>query len=346
MADVERDLTSLLERAIGEDGPGAILGLSLPLHGIEWQGAAGHFARGSERPLQPGDGFRIASMSKTFTATLVMRCVEAGTLRLEATLDEFFPRAFVRRVHSDGASITLAHLLNHTAGLWDFALSDAWFNELKTEFGRFRAPQEILEWAVAHGSPVGAVGAAHVYSDTGYVLLGRILEELTGTSYAQLCRRQILDPLGMDSTWLEGHEEARSTLSHPYAGSLDALVVNGCVDWAAGGHVSTVTDLARFLDALFRDGTLVTQRSLDRMLVSVPTPMGARYGLGVGIRREAAHGRPETSHTPWGHSGHWGSWMFYVPEWRGTIVGTVNRSGQDNRWIASAVIACVESRSR
>lgn len=341
MADIERRLTDLVERAAGGDGPGAIIAVSMPLHDVRWQGAGGTFARGSDTPLRADDGFRIASMSKTFTATLVMRYVEAGKLHLDATLDAFFPRTFVERVHPDGASITLTHLLNHTAGLWDFALSDAWYQELRSDFGRFRAPQEILEWAVAHGSPVGPVGAAHVYSDTGFVLLGRILEESTGTSYAQLCRQQILEPLGMTSTWLEGHEEPRSTLSHCYAGSLDALAINGCVDWAAGGHVSTLDDLTRFLNGLFRDGALVTQRSLDRMLVTVPTPLH-RYGLGVSVRREAAPGRPETSHTLWGHGGHWGSWMFYVPEWRGTIVGTVNRAGQDNRWIASAIIECIE----
>jgi len=340
--DIEARLTDLLERANGTDGPGVLLSVAMPLHGIAWHGATGRIDRAGGRALLPGDGFRIASMSKTFTATLVMRYVEAGALRLDATLAEFFPSEFVERVHPNGRAITLTHLLNHTAGLWDFALSDAWFNELKPDFGRFRAPQEILEWAVAHGAPVGDVGAAHVYSDTGYVILGRILEELTGTSYAQLCRQQILEPLGMTSTWLEGHEEPRSTLSHCYAGSLDALLINGCVDWAAGGHVSTLDDLTRFLNGLFRDGALVTQRSLDRMLATVPTQMH-RYGLGVSVRRESAPGRPETSRTLWGHGGHWGSWMFYVPEWRGTIVGTVNRVGQDNRWIASAIVECVEA---
>ncbi len=342
MDDIERRLTDLVDRAAGDRGPGAILSVVMPLHGIDWRGAAGCVDRAGSRALTTDDGFRIASMSKTFTATLVMRCVEAGTLALDAKLTDFFPRAFVERVHPDGVSITLTHLLNHTAGLWDFALSDAWYEELKPDLGRFRAPQEILEWAVSHGAPVGPVGGAHVYSDTGFVLLGRILEQVTGATYARLCRDHIFDPLGMESTWLEGHEQPRSTLSHPYAGSLDALLINGCVDWAAGGHVSTVTDLAHFLNALFRDTALVSRQSLDRMLVSVPTPVH-RYGLGVSIRRAAASKRAETSRTFWGHGGHWGSWMFYVPEWRGTVVGTINRTAQDNSWIAASIVDCVET---
>jgi D-alanyl-D-alanine carboxypeptidase len=334
-------LAAIVERAAGGDGPGALLAVSCASRGIDWHGAAGRFARGSDRPLAIDDGFRIASMTKTFTATLVMRLVEAGRLGLEARLHDFFPSAFVARVHPDADAITLTHLLNHTAGLWDFALSEAWYQELKKDFGRLRQPEEILEWAIAHGTPVGAVGAGHVYSDTGYVLLGRILEIVTGVSYAAYCRANILDPLGMQSTWLEGHETPRSALSHAYAGGLDALTINGSVDWAAGGHVSTLSDLRRFLHALFRDGALVSPSNLDRMLVSVPTPL-ARYGLGVSIRRAAAPDRPDTVHTFWGHAGHWGSCMYWSPDLQATVVGTVNRSGQDNRWILDEVVAALE----
>jgi D-alanyl-D-alanine carboxypeptidase len=335
---IEATLRAIVERAVGADGPGAILGVRLPTLGIDWQGAAGACARGSDRPLAPTDGFRIASMSKTFTATLVMRLVEAGHLALDARIAEFFPRELVGRLHPDGARITLAHLLNHTAGLWDFAMSEAWHAEVLRDLGRFRSPEEILAWAVAHSRPVGDVGAAYAYSDTGYLLLGHVLQKVTATSYAALCRDHLFDPLGMVHTWLEGHEVGRSTLSHPYFGTLDARAIDGSVDWAAGGHVSTIADLHTFLIALFRDGVLVTPVSLDRMLTSVRTTEGNQYGFGVGIRRHGAPDLPATTRTFWGHGGHWGSWMFYVPEWRGTVIGTVNRAGLDNRWILDAIL--------
>jgi CubicO group peptidase (beta-lactamase class C family) len=102
-----------------------------------------------------------------------------------------------------------------------------------------------------------------------------------------------------------------------------------------------VNDLSRFVLGLFRDVALVSQSSLDRMLVSVPTP-NHRYGFGVGIRREAADGRPETAQTFWGHSGHWGSFMFYVPALRATVTGTVNRAAQDNRWLFSKIVDCLD----
>jgi D-alanyl-D-alanine carboxypeptidase len=337
---IEKELQALVDLAKGEDGPGAILAVTAPLSGVDWKGASGAFKRGGRKHLKATDGFRIASMSKTFTATLLMQLVEQGKLGLDARLADFFPKSFVRRVHPRASAITLAHLLNHTAGLWDFALSEEWGRELISDPARFRDPDDILEWAITHGSPAGDVGAGHIYSDTGYVILGHILQRITGVAYKTLCRRRIFKPLGMAQTWLEGHEKPLTSLSHSYSGGWDGLQLNGSADWAAGGHVSTVDDLSRFMRGLFRDATLVSQASLDLMLDTVPTQQH-RYGLGVGIRREAADGRPETAQSFWGHSGHWGSFMFYVPAWRATIAGTVNRAAQDNRWLFSKIVECL-----
>lgn len=335
-------LQALVEKMSAASGCGSFLSVNAPLTGVGWCGAAGSFSRGATQAVSVADGFRIASMSKVFTAVLVMQEVEAGRMALEDGLGRFFDTALVRRVHPQGESITLAHLLNHTAGLWDFALSRAWFEELSGDPGSFRTPHEILDWAVANGSPVSDVGERHVYSDTGYVLLGIALEKVTGESYAALCRRRLFRPLGMDATWLEGHEQAHSSLSHCYAGDLDALAINGSADWAAGGHVSTLEDLERFLRGLFHRGALVRPETLDRMLVEVPTPNHC-YGLGIGIRREAPPGRPEATQRFWGHSGHWGSFMFYVPALRATLCGTVNQSGHDNRWIFETVMEVLQS---
>ena len=105
---------------------------------------------------------------------------------------------------------------------------------------------------------------------------------------------------------------------------------------------SAVTDLARVVTALFRDGKLLSQQSVDAMLVTVSATDERRYGLGVGVRREAATGRPETMQSLWGHSGHWGSFMFYAPALRATITGTVNRAAADNRWIFSKVVELLD----
>jgi D-alanyl-D-alanine carboxypeptidase len=330
-------LQEFVSRSANTNGVGALLSVYAPLHGVNFVGAAGPFRRGDKRPITVEDGFRIASMSKTFTAVLVMQLVESGTVQLADPIIRFFEPGVLARVHPDSASITLRHLLNHTAGLWDFALSKAWGSEIRSDPQRFREPQEIFEWAIRHGEPVGAVGEHHVYSDTGYVILGRMLESVTGERYATLCRTNILDPLQMDNTWLEGHEESRSTLSHCYEGEWDALTINGCLDWAAGGHVSTLADLDKFIRGLFRDQLLVSVQSLDMMLTTVPTP-NHFYGLGVRLRHEVVPNRPEMHERFWGHAGHWGSYMYYVPGLRATVCGTENLVGLDHRWLFQEIL--------
>ncbi len=337
LTEFESSMQRVLEEMSARSRSGALLGVSAPIWEIDWRGATGPFERSAGEAVTVEDGFRIASMSKVFTAVLVLQDVEAGRISLDTGLADFLEPGLIERLHPQAGQITVMHLLNHTAGLWDFALSRAWFEELSTDPGRFREPEAILEWAVTNGEPVGNVGEHHVYSDTGFVILGRILEILNGDSYAALCRKRIFAPLNMSHTWLEGHESPASTLSHCYMGELDALAINGSADWAAGGHVSTLADLDRFLRGLFRNQLLLTEASLDRMVRAVPTP-NHQYGLGLGIRREQAPDRPETSHSFWGHSGHWGSFMFFIPDLRTTLCGTVNLAEQDNRWIFQRVI--------
>lgn len=335
----KQQLDSLISEASDRIGTGILLGVKAPLIELDWRGSPGPFERGSDAKLSVDDGFRIASMSKVFTAVLVLQEVEAGRLALTDGLKRFFDAKTISQVHPQAERITLAHLLNHTAGLWDFALSASWFKEISIDPGRFRPPEEILAWAIEHGEPVGDVGHGHVYSDLGFVLLGRILELHCGESYQSLCQERIFTPLGMASTWLEGHEDPRSTLSHCYGEDFDALMINGSADWAAGGHVSTLTDLDQFLRGLFHRGALLEPKTLDRMLVSVKTP-NHLYGQGLGIRVEK---NPESGSTYrfWGHSGHWGSFMFYVPALRATICGTVNKSEQDNRWIFERILSVI-----
>lgn len=330
-------LQALLDDAYSENRAGALLAVDAPLHGLRFQGAAGPFRRDTAEHIRVSDGFRIASMSKTFTAILVMGEIESGRLRLGDNLHPYLPADLVARVHPEVEQITIRHLLNHTAGLSDFAQSRDWARELRRDPLRFRPPAEILDWALAHGEAVGAPGVRHVYSDTGYVILGRLLEIITDSSYASLCRTRIIEPLGMSATWLEGHEPPCSTLSHCYAGDWDALGINGCVDWAAGGHVSTLGDLDAFLKGFLRDQRLLRAETLDAMLTTVPTPL-YHYGLGIRLRHESLPDMTLSHERFWGHAGHWGSFMYYIPALRVTIAGTENVTGRDQRALFQGIL--------
>ncbi|MBT4522174.1 MAG: beta-lactamase family protein [Halieaceae bacterium] len=323
---MEQRLQTLIEDTVG-DAPGVMLAINAPFQDLHFSGAAGEFCRGTETPLEPGHSFRIASMSKTFTGTLCAQLMEEGLLSADAAIGDLLPSEIaacipVIKGHTMD-EITIDLLLQHRAGFNDFALSPEWFTDISSDPGRFREPTEIALWALNYGEPVAAPGETYHYSDTGFVLLGLALEQLAGTPYRKLCRERIFNPLKMNDSYLEGHEEHRGALSHPYVvlegEYIDALQVNGSCDWAAGGHVSTLKDIDAFLRGLFNQQLFRETATLDQFLKGRLAKPKFSYGMGVG--RKQIHGK-----TLWGHLGHWGSFMYYCPEERLSLCGTLNYS--------------------
>lgn len=335
---MEQQLQELLERTTG-DGPGVMLSVHAPFLGLDWSGAAGVSSLQLGSPLTPRHGFRIASMSKSFTGVLVAQLMERGELALEDSIASHLDAQLVARIPvangHDPVEITIEQLLQHRAGFNDFATSREWFAEIAADPGRARSPAEIIRWALAHGEPVAAPGVRYQYSDTGYVLLGILLETLTGGPYWRLCRERILDPLGMAGTWLEGYEAPRNELSHPYVVMdgqyIDALQVHGSLDWAAGGHVSTLDDIKRFLRGVFNCRLFTDSSTLDRFLTGPEASADYYYAMGVGRKRVRG------KHL-WGHLGHWGSFMSYCPEQRLALCGTLNHDrAAHNEFIAEVL---------
>ena len=314
---VEQHIDQVLEALSSPSSPGAILEVQAP--GLHYHKARGLFARGSDQKLQPTDGFRIASISKLFTGTLCMQLAENGYLDLDASANSYFKfDGIPMATGHQSDEITIWQLLTHTSGLWDFAASEAWGRKVFSERISFFDPKDILRWAFEHGEPVGAPGELFTYSDTGYVMLGMILEEITGQTWGALCREHILEPLNMTSTWLEGYEEPRSSLSHTYIDNYDGLETHGSVDWAAGGHVSTSTDLITFIRAMDENKLFKHQATWDKWLSSVPaTESIGAYGAGVIVKH---FGGIATI----GHSGFWGGFLFHAPSLDVTVSGTVN----------------------
>jgi len=317
-------LQALLKQTVGE-APSVLLCVQAPFQDLAFIGAAGVSALTDDAPITAQHGFRIASMSKTFTGVLIAQLMEQGRLTGGDSIADYLPRDLLDKVPvaagHRAADITIDHLLRHRAGFNDFALSDEWLAEIAADPGRARAPADIIAWALAHTRLVGAPGENYQYTDTGYVLLGLLLEAVTGIPYWRLCREHIFDPLGMDETWLEGHEEPRTELSHPYVVMngeyIDALQIHGSVDWAAGGHVSTLADINRFLRAVFNGCLFARVDTLDRFLSGPEAAPGYYYAMGVGRKQiRGLH--------LWGHLGHWGSFMSYCPEQRLSLCGTLN----------------------
>jgi D-alanyl-D-alanine carboxypeptidase len=308
--------------------PGEILFVRTPE--LEVAAAAGFADTTAGIRLRPDSGFRIASITKTFTAATVLRLVEDERIGLDDPIVDHLTAESVATLAGDGyqpAAITVRHLLNHTAGLYDYASDGSYQATVLAEPARRWTRAEQVRYAVDHGDPLGPPGAAFHYSDTGYLLLGEIVEHATGQALADAYRTLLrFDRLGLDDTYLETLEPAPPGVSppaHQYVADIDFGRADPSFDlYGGGGLVSTAEDVASFYEAIF-DGTLFDSAgSLDTML-EAPAAAGAD-DTGMGIFRR----RIERLDC-WGHSGFWGSDAVHCPEAELTIVRTVNQAVSD-----------------
>ncbi|RSN05152.1 alkaline D-peptidase [Nonomuraea sp. WAC 01424] len=261
--------------------------------GRTWTGSAG--VRDIERGGRPSPNgyFRIGSVTKTFVATVVLQLVDEGKLKLDDPIDRHLPGLV-----PDGGQVTVRRLLNHTSHLYDYMSEPGYSTNRWRGEARFRSyqPRELLKVAFAKKLPDD--GAWH-YSNTNYVVLGLLVEKLTGHTYGAEVRSRILRPLGLRHTVVPGD---RAGLPSPHAKGyeampelVDATRMNPSLDWAAGEMISTAGDLERFMSALL-GGRLTSAESLKAMRTTVETGAGFGYGLGL-----QAYALP--CGTVWGHSG-------------------------------------------
>ncbi|GAA4050968.1 serine hydrolase domain-containing protein [Nonomuraea soli] len=277
---------------------------------VEGQGATAALARVSDdkrsrtasvgkRDLQRGGRpaangyFRIGSVTKTFVATVVLQLVDEGRLRLDDPIDRHLPGTV-----PGGERITVRQLLNHTSHLYDYMSEPGYSTNRWRGEARFRSyqPRDLLKVAFAKQLPDD--GRWH-YSNTNYVVLGLLIEKLTGMPYGEQITRRILRPLGLRHTIIPGD---RAGVPSPHAKGyepmpelVDATRMNPSLDWAAGEMISTTADLERFMGALL-GGRLTSEESLQAMRTTVQTGAGFGYGLGV-------QAYPLPCGTVWGHSG-------------------------------------------
>ncbi len=241
----------------------------------------------SRRPPRPDVHVRIGSVTKTFVATTVLQLVAEGRLRLSDTVGHLLPGVVTGNGYNSDA-ITVRMLLNHTSGIYSYT-DDQGFGDLfyQNPFLYFTAG-DLVRIGTSH-PPVFPPGTDWSYSNTNYILLGMVIERVTGHSYAAEITHRIIRPLGLHETFLAGHDP---DLPRPH--------MNGYIkspsppyqieertrfdDYGADGEiVSTTTDLNRFISALLA-GRLLPAAVLRTMLA--PTVAGGQtflYGLGIEI---------------------------------------------------------------
>ncbi|MDQ3063425.1 MAG: class A beta-lactamase-related serine hydrolase [Acidobacteriota bacterium] len=338
-ADLIGELQKTLadEVAANPSLPGELLHITLPKQELDVSLAAGLFDRESKLPLDPHHLFRVASVTKTFTAASILRLYEEGKIKLDDPINRYLPKEYTEILEKGGYPtnvITVRQLLTHTSGIHDYADDPQYFaaimSDPKHRWTRMEQIQAAIKWSKPHFEP----GKGYHYSDTGYNLLGEMIERLSGESLAKAFRT-LLDfkKLGLDETYLETLEPAPAgvkSLSHPYFEELDAISIDASHDlYGGGGLVSSVEDLARFYRALFNRKVFVRDSTLQTMLTVPPTneriPGGA-HGMGI-FRRNIS------GNLCWGHNGFWGTSAYHCPASDVTVVRHYNQAEPKNTFI-------------
>ncbi len=249
-------------------------------------------------PLGDTSRFRIGSITKTFVATVVLQLVDEGRITLDGTIADQLPD-----VVPGGERITVRQLLNHTSGLYDYMKNPGMSTNRWRGAERFTGyrPQQLLDSAFRQ-EPYFAPGSRFRYSNTNYIVLGTLIEHVTGNGYGDEITRRILHPLQLSHTTIPGADPAipapaiRAHRTLDDGTTADVTEMNPALDWAAGEMLSTTADLDTFLGALLT-GRLTSERSLAEMMRTVPMGLGFHYGLGL-QRFEPPCGEPV-----WGHGG-------------------------------------------
>jgi D-alanyl-D-alanine carboxypeptidase len=342
---VSARLQAALDARVAAGAPGALARIDTPAAGLMWAGSAGHLARGKSRALRADDAFRAASVTKSVPAAVAVRLDSEGGLALDEPLaDQLAPQLLQRWQALDALPRTTPRqLLTHTSGVPNYFREDSFAAQLRAEPRRAWRAVDLVDHAARHGTPHFGPGEGFEYSDTGYVIAGILVEQATGRQLHEVYRELVFDPLGMDATWLEGYEPARSTrVAHHYSNGLDWTTISPTVDWAGGGLVTTAPDLARYVRGLW-SARIIDSRGLNELThwtpaASFPPDSGLRYErYGLGMGSNTVEGMELL-----GHTGFIGAFAFYAPECDAVLVGTHNASHVD-RWPLVAAL-CREVR--
>ena len=223
--------------------PGLAYGIILDGR-LDHVGAAGYRELSSRSPVDSATVFRIASMTKSFTAAAILQLRDAGRLSLDDPAERYVPElAGLRYPTTDSPRITIRHLLSHSTG---FPEDNPWGDQ------QLAITDEQMSRLMRQGIPFStAPGTAYEYSNYGFAILGRIVANVSGVPYAQYLTEQVLRPLGMGSTTLESSQVPSRHLAHGYRRQDDAWLEERQLPDGAfgpmGGMLTSIGDLARWV---------------------------------------------------------------------------------------------------
>ncbi|MEL6401359.1 MAG: serine hydrolase [Cyanobacteria bacterium J06626_4] len=290
------ELQASLEESLDDGGsPGAIAAITT-VDGYSWSGAAGLAVNENNTPATAEDRFPIASVTKSFTAVVTMQLAEAGLLSLEDTMEQWLPETVTSQI-PNSSEITIRQLLSHTSGINSYIMSDEYRQELTANPSQIFedwTTEDLLARYVYDRAADFTPGTGVDYNSANYLLLGLVIEAATDSTLESQFQHRIIDPLGLENTFMPGGEIPADYqpgyIDVDGDGGFDLNAGEADLDrfGGAGALISNVEDLTQFAQALF-GGELVSPDTLEEMITGgVPE---AGLGLGFGYQDDPEAGR-------------------------------------------------------
>ncbi|NJX16684.1 serine hydrolase domain-containing protein [Tamlana crocina] len=280
--------------------------------------------------------FYTASITKMLTATSTGILKDMRQLDFDDKISQFLPEPLMNKLHLFNGKdytkeITIGHLLQHTSGLPDYFTdktidgSANIINQLLVDTDKFWTPYEMIEFIKKKMKPHFIPGQGYHYTDTEYVLLALIIENVSGLSFNAFLKKHIFQPLAMNDSYINLKSSAiknQFPIAKFYVGDIELSSIKSLsADWGGGGLVSTTKDLITFLEAFNADKVVKKNTRLE-MQNWIDESVGMEYGFGI---RKVSYKDENKKLTLIGHTGSTSSFFWYCPELDTYIAGTLNQ---------------------
>lgn len=316
---IDSEIQSEMDRLVRDDMPGLLVSVYSKEHSIDWSSASGVKDKEEKKLLHPEHTFRIASVTKTFVAATILRLWEQGKLDLDDSVSKYISEEHAEILKEGGhipSNITIAQLLTHSAGLADHTHTPKYSPEiLQSNYVWTRTEQ--LQTLAEFTKPIGKPGEKYAYSDTGYILLGEVIEFVTQKSLGDA----IIDELALRKKGLKTiqMEDPSGDFSnnriHQYWEGIDTYSFNPTFDlYGGGGLLATTHDLSLFYHSLFENQVFQKSSTLEQMLTSVKYTKQQPLDYRMGLWTTEISGMEAYT-----HSGFWGTQVVYIPEIKTSI---------------------------
>ncbi len=297
-------------------------------HGT-WAGASGRADIGSSIDMKPCHISKVASITKLFIGTLVLKLVEEEVINLDDKISNHLPSDVVSNVKNVD-KCTLRNLLNHTSGIADVIKVKSFYMGVLNDPSKFWTPDELIKF-VYNDDAVFETGKDVGYSNTNLLLAIMIIEEVTGKDHADLLREKIIDPLELTDTYYHWHESLPDFVAQGYfdlhnnGTLLNMSNYNTGSGNGYGGVFSTVFDLQTYSDALFRHRTLLSDASYDELMTFTEMEEEKNRAFGITVMKDFMD-RPNYQYA-YGHRGRdlaYSADMFWFPNKDVTMIYLIN----------------------